>query len=116
MLKETLDCHDQISSGIRFQHVSANTSFKDVMHNLLRLVHGKDKHFGPRQRAQDTAGSFQTVHNRHGDVEYDNVRLQSAGEPEGLTAVFGLAAHFPTRSCLDQGSQTSTYDVVVVGH
>src|SRR5580693_10379711 len=61
------------------------------------------------------AGSFESIHFRHGEIEQDQVGLGFLDVLERLEAGGGFTTDFKTRLIFQQGANATAHDSMIVG-
>ena len=107
---------DQIARSIGLEQEASGAGVENFAHHLLRLVDGENENRGSRFRAQDLAGSIETVQVRHADIQNHQIRLELCGLGYRIPAIDRLTADFPTFAGLKKGAQAMANDFVIIGN
>jgi len=82
--------------------------------DLTGGVHSEKKERRRRGDGGDFAGGVEAVHDRHGEIEDDEIRMQAADLFHSNLTIFGLAANVPVRVLLDIGTNGFAKDRAVI--
>ncbi|MGA3295573.1 MAG: hypothetical protein ABSE45_16510 [Candidatus Acidiferrales bacterium] len=77
-------------------------------------MHREDDDLNRRREPPDFPRRLDSVHERHGQIENDNVRLQTQRLLHGFLAVRGLAADLDRRLCFQVAPDALAHNVVIV--
>ena len=79
-------------------------------------VHGQGNNFDPGLRGQDFLGCRDTVDIRKPDIHGDDVRLVKISKINGFPPGLGFGDHFHRAILGDHGTQSLSYNLMVVGN
>jgi hypothetical protein len=105
----------QIGGGVAFQETSVRAGLGGLLGDLRRIVHREHDDFDRGRGSTDAASGFDSVHDGHADVEDHEIGLEFKNLFDRLLSIFGLAADVPVGRTVEQGSDATTHDLVVVG-
>jgi hypothetical protein len=109
-----VDGSEEDAVGFVFQDVAASAGLDDLLNEVVGFVHGEDEDFGVWGRGANAAGGFDTVKEGHADIEDGDIGLEFGGFFDGIAAVGGFGADFPTRAGLEESAEASTDDGMVI--
>src|SRR5262249_46659348 len=114
MGSERRDCTDQIARRVRLQKITARSRCNSLAHHFLRFVHRKYQYFDSRYRCPDLPRRLKSIQLRHGEVEDRDIRNKLLRHCNGCPASRSLATNLPAGMVLEQNTQASTNDVMIV--
>ena len=114
MLAEGLDGVEEDAVGFVFEDVAAGAGFDDLLDEVVGLVHGEDENFGGRGGFADLASDFDTVEERHADVENGDVGFVFDGFFDGVAAVGSFGADLPARARLEKSAEAGADNGVII--
>lgn len=100
---------------VRFADEGLGTSRLDGTHHFGTLVHGDYKDGYGGAALVDLFGSGNAVHDGHGDVEEDDVRVEKKGFIDGFGTVGGFGDNLEVDVGFEKGAKTAADDFVIVG-
>ena len=77
-------------------------------------VGGEDQDSGTGSRREDLPGGPEAVHQRHGDIHHDHVRLQLRGEGHRFATIVGFAHDGDGGIVPQQGTKALPHNQVVI--
>jgi len=78
-------------------------------------VGGQDEDPGGREGGDDLSGGFQPIHQRHGNVHDDDVRLEFLGEGDGFASIERAADYLEIGLKFQEGSDPLTDHLMIFG-
>src|SRR5690606_9252059 len=88
--------------------------FDDVDHHAVFEHRGESYHLDVRVQPADLPGGLNPAHHRHQQVHHDDVRLELAGQRDGLAPVLGLADDLEVVLEAEGQLQAPAHDGVVI--
>src|ERR1700681_3630386 len=100
MLAHRLYRLQQIPREILFHDVPSSPRSQGLTHHLRRVMLRNEQNFEPGSPLLDQSAGFNTIHSWHRNIEYDDVRLQTADLFQGFDPIGGFTNYFPLGSPL----------------
>jgi hypothetical protein len=88
--------------------------FQNFLDQKFRIVHAQNEDFCLRGKFANLASGFNSVQQRHADIEHSYVRLEPAGFLHRFTAIRGFCAHLPARLGLEESPESRAHNVMVI--
>src|SRR5580700_4558351 len=106
----------QIASGIRLHDIPSCSRVQSLAHHLRRIMLRNEQNLetGSYLSLLNQPARLQAIHSRHGDVEHNDIGLQSLDLIQGLESVRSFTHNFPTRPSLQQSPQALSHDGMIV--
>src|SRR5260370_38869528 len=79
-------------------------------------MHGQNEDFRLWREFPNLASGFDSIQQRHPDVEYGHVRLELPGLLHSFTAIGSLGADLPACLGLQQSAKSRAYHLMVIGY
>jgi hypothetical protein len=113
-VKKIANGPDQFLARRRLQDKSIGTGVPGRLLHLRRIVHAEHHDFDGRGDAANFTGGFQAIHDGHGYIKDDGVRMELLDLGYRVLAVFGLAANLEARLLRQDHAQAGTHSFVVI--
>ena len=104
---------DQLTRGLRLQHVSGYAGAQALQDQVIFGMHGKQDDFCPRIGFDDLPRGVNAVQKRHRQVKDRNFRMMGLAQFHGLAPVWRFRHHFKSFS-LQKHPQPLTDHLVIV--
>jgi hypothetical protein len=92
VLRKGRDRGRQILPSLAFYDITLNANLLRLFHELTAFVHGEDEDGCIWSECVDSAGGVESIHQRHGDVENDEVRDRFLDLFDRFEAIRGFVA------------------------
>src|SRR4029077_5755917 len=112
---QRFDRRHEIASCVRFEHKSARAGIEGFADDLIGIGDRQDNDFEMRVMLQQLTRGVKAVEMGHANIQDHHVRLQLLGHFDSFAAVGCFSAHFPSLMPLKKRTQTTTYNLVIIG-
>jgi hypothetical protein len=114
-LSHLIDAMKQILGNGSFYDISAGAGIESLPHHLGGVVLAENQDVDGGKSAPDFTRGFEAVEPRHADVHDDQVGTETPGLFDGIPAVARFATDFDIRPGLQERSNASAHQLVIVG-
>jgi hypothetical protein len=115
-IQQEFDLIDEILSYIRFHHVTVGPGFSRLLFHLLSIMHRKHNNLGFGRHSADFRRAFQAVHDRHADIEDNDVGMHFPDLLDGFLAVRSFSADTEIAFLGENAAYTAADKFVIVDH
>ena len=114
MVTGGIDGGEENAVGVIFEDVAASTGLDDLLNEVVGFVHGEDEDFGGGRGGANLASGFDSVEERHADIEDGHIGFEFAGFVDSIAAVSGFGANIPAGTRFQEGAEAGTYDGMII--
>ena len=107
---------DEVVGGIGFEDKTTSSGAQDFPDEPLGIVNGENEDALVAVVLEDFASGVEPVDAGHAYIENDDVRVEFYCHLNSLQAVGSLAAHRPRGLLLQDGTDSTAYQLVVIGN
>ena len=114
VLTSGVDGGEEDTIGFVLEDVATSAGLDDLLNKVVGFMHGEDENFGGGRSGANAASGFDSVEERHADVEDSHVGLKLGGFVDGVTAVGSFGADFPAGARLEESAKTSANHGMII--
>jgi len=114
VLTSGVDGGEEDTIGFVLENVTTSAGLDDLLNKVVGFMHGEDENFGGGRSGANAASGFDSVEERHADVEDSHVGLKLGGLVNGVTAVGSFGADFPAGARLEESAKTSANHGMII--
>jgi hypothetical protein len=114
VLAESVNGVEEDAVGFVLENEAAGAGLNDLLNEVVGLVHGEDENFGGWGGFANVACGFDTVEERHADVEDGDVWLMLRGFFDSVAAVGGFGANLPAGARFEESAEAGADDGMII--